>query len=359
MEPFDMGVDLDVTAAERAPLDPDLETKDAAKVDFGLAHELKERVEELQRGFPGPRFLQAKDVAQFVSEVDNFLLDCDGVLWQGANLLEGTLDTLALLKKLGKRVFFVTNNSTKSRRQYIKKFEALGIRDVTPDQIVCSAFSAAAFLDTVGFAHSKKKVYVIGEEGVELELMEHNIRYVSSKDHLGMTCTTESFPSIEVDRDIAAVVVAYDGSFSFYKVVYAALHLHEIPGCLLVVTNRDGGDVIDGRIMPGAGVMVAAVDAARLARGDAGMPALVNVGKPEPFTLDFLCNKYGLDRSRSCMVGDRLDTDVAFGRRGGLRTLAVLTGVTCPKQLGRTPAEELPDFVIPSFAHLLNAKPRD
>jgi ribonucleotide monophosphatase NagD (HAD superfamily) len=62
-----------------------------------------------------------------LDQIDTFLLDCDGVIWNGDSLIEGAAQTIEYLKRLGKRVLFVSNNSSKSRRMYLDKFQKLGI----------------------------------------------------------------------------------------------------------------------------------------------------------------------------------------------------------------------------------------
>ena len=69
--------------------------------------------------------------------------------------------------------------------------------------------------------------------------------------------------------------------------------------------------------------------------------------------LPFLCEKYGVRPHEACIVGDRLDTDIALGKAGGLRTVLPLTGVTTPGDLAAADVDLLPDFVVPSFGALM------
>jgi ribonucleotide monophosphatase NagD (HAD superfamily) len=170
-----------------------------------------------------------------------------------------------------------------------------------------------------------------------------------------------------VEPDIGAVVVGWDPLFSYSRLVYASVCLREIPGCILVATNLDSADNIgNGRMMPGTGGLVAAVEVAsgktavgggswRLRARTAWPPrasgpgcrwlqkqkqraavlaasyrppaaAQVNVGKGGAWLLPFLCAQYGLQPQEALIVGDRLDTDIALGVQGGLRTVLPLTG---------------------------------
>lgn len=77
-----------------------------------------------------------EQVNDLLDKYDYFLFDCDGVLWLGDHLLPSIPETLSLLKEKNKQVIFVTNNSTKSRNDYLKKFEKLGINNVTKQEIL-------------------------------------------------------------------------------------------------------------------------------------------------------------------------------------------------------------------------------
>ncbi|EPS60594.1 hypothetical protein M569_14209, partial [Genlisea aurea] len=114
--------------------------------------------------------LTHRTAQNLLDSVDAFLFDCDGVIWKGDALIDGVSDALRALRAMEKKLVFVTNNSTKSRRQYAKKFHSLGI-SVSEDEIFSSSFAAAMYLKVNNFP-KEKKVYVIGEEGIldELEL---------------------------------------------------------------------------------------------------------------------------------------------------------------------------------------------
>ena len=87
--------------------------------------------------------------SRIASDVDCIVMDCDGVVWQGDTLLPGVRESIALLRESGKRLVFVTNNSNKSRREYVHKFEKLGI-SVEKEEVFSAAFAAAAYLKTQG-----------------------------------------------------------------------------------------------------------------------------------------------------------------------------------------------------------------
>ncbi|XP_074561098.1 phosphoglycolate phosphatase 1A, chloroplastic-like, partial [Curcuma longa] len=117
-----------------------------------------------------------QNVDDLIDSVQTFILDCDGVVWKGDKLIEGVPETLDMLRSKGKRLVFVTNNSTKSRKQYGKKFETLGL-SVSEEEIFASSFAAAAYLKSIDFPRDKK-VYVIGEDGIIKELELAGFQYL-------------------------------------------------------------------------------------------------------------------------------------------------------------------------------------
>ncbi|OWM86162.1 hypothetical protein CDL15_Pgr010986 [Punica granatum] len=247
-----------------------------------------------------------------------------GVIWKGDKLIDGVPETLDMLRSKGKRLVFVTNNSTKSRKQYGKKFETLGL-NVNEEEIFASSFAAAAYLKSINFPRDKKED---GGKKIELKpgfLMEH-------------------------DKDVGAVVVGFDRYFNYYKVQYGTLCIRENPGCLFIATNRDAvTHLTDAQEWAGGGSMVGAL------LGSTQREPLV-VGKPSTFMMDYLADKFGITKSQICMVGDRLDTDILFGQNGGCKTLLVLSGVTSLPMLQNPNNSIQPDFYTNKISDFLSLK---
>ena len=248
------------------------------------------------------------------NDVDCIVMDCDGVLWQGDKLLPGVRESIQLLREMGKRLVFVTNNSNKSRRQYVHKFEMLGIT-VEKEEVFSAAFAAAAYLKT---QQLEGKAMVIGGQGIVDELNEMYIE-VDPGVFNAVQCTEVDWEELDIDPDCAAVIVGQDTSFTYAKLAYASLAIQR--GAKFVATNPDAGDAIGPGLMPGAGAIVAAVEKA------CGVAPEIYAGKPSAFLLELLKGNH-VDMTRTLVVGDRLDTDIAFGRAGGAgATVLTLTGV--------------------------------
>lgn len=276
--------------------------------------------------------------SQLLDEVDVFIFDCDGVIWRGDSLIDGIPETLAKLRAAGKKMFFVTNNSTKSRAGYKKKFDGLGLTEVPSEEIFSSSFAAAAYLEQSKFpTDGSKKVYIIGEVGIGEELDLIGIPHIGGPADSDKVANMGSGGRLEVDPDVGAVIVGFDRDVNYYKIQYAQLCINE-EGAEFIATNLDAvTHLTDAQEWAGNGSMVGAI------KGCTGQePTLV--GKPSPLMIDYLESKYGFNRSRICMVGDRLDTDVLFGTENGLKSLLVLSGVTSEEKLLGPENTITPDF---------------
>lgn len=281
------------------------------------------------------------DLRRLLDTTDAFLLDCDGVLWNGAEPVDGAADALRALQALGKRLLYVTNNSSKARDAIRERLAGMGV-PAALDAIYGSAFLAARLL----VARGVRRAYVIGGPGLVTELQHLGVEVEGGPDEPMAAVTQADFARMPFDPEVGAVVVGWDTRFAFGKLCRAALHLQAIPGCLFVATNRDAAILSGDRLMPGGGTMVAAVEVA------AGRPPLV-AGKPGTDVVDLAVADHSLDRGRLCMVGDRLDTDILMAERSGIASLLVLTGVTGADDAGPTPtavARSLASFVASGVA---------
>ena len=234
-------------------------------------------------------------------------------------------------------MFFVTNNSTKSRKGYKKKFDELGLQNVPSEEIFSSSFAAAAYLENTNFQATGKKVYVIGEIGICQELDLIGVPYIGGPDDAGKQPDMGPGGKMMVDPDVGAVIVGFDRYVNYYKIQYAQLCINE-HGAQFIATNLDAvTHLTDAQEWAGNGSMVGAI------KGCTGQEPTV-VGKPSPLMIEYLEQKYGMDRSRICMVGDRLDTDVLFGTDNGLKSVLVLSGVTTEEKLLSPSNSITPDF---------------
>ncbi len=283
---------------------------------------------------------------ELLDRINIFIFDCDGVIWRGDSLIEDASKTIEYLKAQGKRMFFVTNNSTKSRAGYLKKFQKLGLNAEAED-IFSSSFAAAAYLEQTNFKATGKKVYVIGEVGITEELDLIDVPYIGGPEDAGRKIVLQTGSKVEQDPDVGAVVVGFDREINYYKIQYAQLCINENPGCKFIATNLDAvTHLTDAQEWAGNGSMVGAI------KGCTGREPIL-VGKPSPLMIDYIVSKFGVSREEICMVGDRLDTDILFGKDNGLSSVLTLSGVTTLDKL-RGPKNKIqPEYYVSSIADFM------
>ncbi|KAG8557456.1 hypothetical protein GDO81_016638 [Engystomops pustulosus] len=171
---------------------------------------------------------------QFLASVDTFLFDCDGVLWRGDEAVPGAPELVTGLRNSGKRVFYLTNNSTKTRAMYADKLGRLGF-GAEAAEVFGTAYCTARYLRDV--ARLRGKVYLIGGPALSRELEAAGIAHVGGGPE-PVTGGMKEWAGLEKDPDVRAVVVGFDEHFSYMKLTRALHYLRE-PGCLFIATNTD------------------------------------------------------------------------------------------------------------------------
>ncbi|PFH57511.1 hypothetical protein XA68_14914 [Ophiocordyceps unilateralis] len=304
---------------------------------------------------PSPKHLTGDKAAidSFIDSFDTFLFDCDGVLWSGDHVFDGVPETLALLRSKGKRTIFVTNNSTKSRQEYARKLESLGIPSEA-DDVFGSSYSAAVYISRIlKLPPAKNKVFVIGEAGVEAELAAEDVPFLGGSDEaFRRDMTPDDFRGIAdgslLDPHVGVVLCGLDFHINYLKLAHALHYLRR--GALFLATNLDSTLPMHHDLFIGAGSVLAP-----LANATGQRP--LELGKPSQAMMDAIEGRFSLHRSRTCMIGDRLDTDIKFaidGKLGG--TLHVQTGVNKKEDWQRSDAVAVPSFYADKLSDLLLAK---
>jgi HAD superfamily hydrolase (TIGR01457 family) len=260
--------------------------------------------------------------ANLAARYDAFLFDLDGVLYRGHESIPGAAEAVERLRGLGKRVAFVTNNSSRTPEVVAEALNAVGVQAHTAE-VETSALATADLLVARGVTDA----FVIGEEGVREALRGVGIAIVAA------------------DAVISeAVVVGWDRQADYAKLRTACLLVER--GAWLVATNADASyPAPDGR-WPGAGALLAAIETTTEIRAEV-------VGKPHPPIL-----RSALDRAgggRPLMIGDRIETDIAGAAGLGWDSLLVLTGITRREDLVGSPIE--PTFVGDDLSTLFDERP--
>lgn len=244
-------------------------------------------------------------------------LDLDGVLWTGALAIPGSSAAVERLRNVGHEVVFVTNNSFSTIAEQEQKLAGFGI-DAT-GRVLNSAQAGASLIEP------GERVFVLGGAGIREAVSHRGADLVTDLD---------SAPG-----SIDAVLVGLDWELTYQRLSLAVQAV--LAGARFVATNTDSTYPTERGLLPGAGALVGAVQAAT------GVVPVV-AGKPEWPLADLVRVRYGTE---GIMVGDRADTDGAFARTLGYQFGLVFSGVTRP---GDLPVDPVPDVTAADLAELVD-----
>jgi NagD protein len=246
-----------------------------------------------------------------------YLIDMDGVIYRGSELIAGARAFIAELKLRRIPFLFLTNNSQRARRDVATKLQRLGI-DVGEQHIYTCAMATARFL-----ASQKPggTAFVIGEGGL-LNALHNN----------GFSI---------VDKDPDFVVVGEGRSLNFEMAEQALGMIRH--GAKLIATNMDPNCPTQAGMRPGCGAIVALLEAA------SGIKAF-SVGKPSPIMLRAARKELGLATDETIIIGDTMETDIVGGVQMGYKTILVLSGGTAASDLARYAFR--PELIVESIADL-------
>lgn len=260
--------------------------------------------------------LPKEEIITWLKSFDCCLTDCDGVLWVYTNVIKGSPEVINKFSTLRKKVFFITNNSTKTRAEFLEKATTMGY-NVNTENILSTAFLVAQYLKDLNF---QKKVYIVGSTGIARELDNAGIKHTDvGPDVLETNLADLVQKGFTPDPEVGAVVVGFDEHFSFPKMFKAASYLNN-PDVLFIATNTDERFPMPGFVVPGTGSIVSSIETC-------GERKAFIMGKPSSYVCEYILRTYGIDPKRTLMIGDRCNTDILLGKRCGFQTLMVETGI--------------------------------
>lgn len=240
-----------------------------------------------------------------LSQKKLFLFDIDGTLAVGDALLDRSRDLLDYIASIGGRAYYITNNSTKSNADYVRRFKEVFKLDTTENLFITSGYMTIRFLKE---HYANDTIYVLGTNSFIEELRRNGLHIT------------------EVDEEkIACVVVAYDSELTYAKLVEASkiLSTRDVP---FFATNPDLCCPIDFGFIPDCGAICE-----MLVHSTGKEPTYL--GKPNPEVVELCIKDSGFSKEETLVVGDRLYTDIACGINAEVDTCVLYTGEATPEEV--------------------------
>lgn len=258
-----------------------------------------------------------------LTNFEGYFFDLDGTILLGDKLLPGASEVVDALRYHGKCLRFLSNTTTQTAEDCCFRLRSLGL-EVEVEEIVTAGQIAATYLQTQAL---NPQVLVVGAPALSRELKR-----------LGVEITTDPLRS-------SHVLVGMDTSFTYAKLHEAAKAIRA--GAIFVAANPDANCPVDGDLLPDTWPLVKSIEAA------SGVHPHIVTGKPSQYYGVQIMRDCGLAPEACLMIGDRLDTDIAFGFQNGLATALVLTGITRDREW--EVVERSPDYVWNSLEDLVSA----
>ena len=259
-----------------------------------------------------------------VRQVKLYLFDMDGTLYLGDRLYDFTVELLKTIRQTGGQYLFMTNNSSKSVEDYVKKLASLGI-EATREDFMTSSQATAFYLKQ---NHPGKTLYVCGTRSLIAELESE-----------GFTVTTD------LDK-VECVVMGFDTELTFQKlhdVSYLLLTRKDLP---YIATNPDLVCPTEFGSVPDCGSVCIGI------KNATGREPIV-IGKPSPLMPQLAMEKLGFTCDQTAVVGDRIYTDVKSGLNAGCTGILVLSGESTLQTLAES--EDKPHLVLEDASAILQA----
>jgi NagD protein len=261
---------------------------------------------------------RVKDLESRLRQIRHVALDLDGTIYRGGTLFPSTIPFLKLLKELRVGYTFLTNNSSKSSRDYLTHLERFGIH-ITAEELYTSTQATIRFLQES--MPSVKRLFVLGTPSLLEELREAG--FIPTAD--------------DATDEPEAVVVGFDTGLAFSRLCRAAHWISKAKP--FVATHPDRVCPTDQpTVLVDCGSVCAALEKAT------GRAPDTILGKPDPCMLRGILRRHDLSAEQLAMVGDRLYTDMVMAHSVGAFGLLVLTGETTMDQLTKTQTQ--PDLVV-------------
>ena len=230
-----------------------------------------------------------------------YLLDMDGTIYNENEIFDGTLEFLEEIRQRGAQYIFITNNSSKSVKDYVKKVNDMGIF-ADEENFYTSSQATAAYIKE---NYPGQIVYCMGTQSLVEELRSAGIEVVT-----------------EADDRASIVLIGFDTENTSEKIRNTCIMLGKEVAYL--ATNPDLVCPVSFGYIPDCGSM--------------------------SIMLNCVLKKLGVDKEDVVIVGDRLYTDIKTGINAKIDTICVLSGEAEMKDI--LEGEIKPDYIFDSVKEI-------
>ncbi|WP_016999769.1 TIGR01457 family HAD-type hydrolase [Mammaliicoccus lentus] len=254
-----------------------------------------------------------------MKDYKGYLIDLDGTMYKGSQVIEGAIEFIDYLNKEDKDYLFVTNNSSKTPEEVAEKLNEIGFH-TSSEHVITTAMATAGYISEES---SGATVYMVGGTGLRKSLNDAGL-------------------IVKDDEHVDYVVMGLDEEITYEKLTVACLAVRN--GAKFISTNKDVSIPKERGFLPGNGSLTSVVSVST------GQTPIF-IGKPETIIMEQALEKIGHAKEECIMIGDLYDTDILAGINSGIDTLHVHTGVTTFEEIQRK--EVLPTYSIKNLLEII------
>jgi arabinose operon protein AraL len=258
------------------------------------------------------------------NDIEGFLIDLDGTIMNGKELILGAEKAISFLQNQNKRLVFLSNRGNISRKTCFERLLAYGIK-VEEENIILASTVTAKFLKKY---YPFSKVWTLGNKGLEEELLTHGVIIASAPE----------------EADFLVITLHDDITYPDLNMAFKAVR----HGARIIATNADKTYPLESGSAIDVAGMIGAIESAT------GKKTEVVIGKPSCFMIEAALEQLQLKAEQCMVIGDSLESDIAMGKLHGMKTSLVLTGNTSRNQLEGIVNRHKPDYVIDSIYDIVN-----
>ena len=255
-----------------------------------------------------------------------FVFDLDGTVYLGDRIFPEAVEFITKLRQSGRRVLFFTNNASHNHEFYVKKLTRIGFAPAH-DEIMTAGDVTLSYIMK---EHADTPVYLLGTT----ELWE-------DFKAAGVNLVNDAAGNLITDTPAKIVVTSFDTELVYEKLLIACDFIRN--GATYFCTHPDFNCPVEGGFIPDSGAIAALVTAST-----GVVPEYF--GKPSAMTADMICYVTKTAKEDICIIGDRLYTDIATGRKNGITAMLVLTGESSLADVDALADVDKPDIIVNDLA---------
>lgn len=255
--------------------------------------------------------------------MEGFIIDLDGTVLKGKDVIAGANETIAYLRAHEKKMVFLSNRGNLSRKECFGLLKSQGA-DVLEEEIILTSTVAAKYLAK---HYPDSKVWTLGDQGLQDELKHHHVKIATKPE------------------EAAFLLISLHETLTYEELNMAFQAVQN--GARVLATNADKTyPNEEGKAIDVAG-MIGAIE------GASGRKPEIFFGKPSYFMIDAALEQLQVSKEKCIVIGDSIETDIRLGKSHGIQTMLVLTGNTNKEQAQSVLERDKPDYITGSLENLI------